>query len=256
MTAVVDAPVERGSLAGLGELVRLILRRDRWPLLAFVVLLPLLGAGLAAGSAAAYATEAARIATAAEIAANPALLATRGPVFAPTPGGLVAQGFAATGTLLAAVVSLLLVVRHTRADEQAGRRELLGSTVVGRQASLAAALVVVGAADLAVGALTAVLLTGSGLPVAGSVALGLVLASGGIVFACVGAVAAQVAEDSGAAGGLGVLVLAVAFVVSGAGEVTRSGLVWWSRSAGPGTCGPTPTSSGGCSVCSWCSPRY
>lgn len=232
MTAVLDTPVPHrsveGSLAGLGEIVRLVLRRDRWLLLAFVVLLPLIGAGLAAGSAAAYPTEADRIATAVEIAANPALLATRGPVFAPTPGGLVAQGFAASGSLIASVVSLLLVVRHTRADEQAGRRELLGSTVVGRHASLAAALVVVGAANLALAVLTAVLLTASGLPAAGSIALGLVFAAIGIVFACVGAAAAQVAEGAGAARGLALVVLAASFAVSGAGEVTRSGLVWWS----------------------------
>lgn len=216
-----------GSLAGLGEIVRLILRRDRWPLLAFVVLLPLLAAGVAAGSGAAYPTDADRVALVGEVAANPALLAMRGPVFAPTPGGLVAQGFT-SGVLVTAVVGLLLVVRHTRAEEQAGRRELLGSTAVGRHAPLAAALVVVGAANLVLAAVTAVLLCAAGLPAAGSIALGLVLAAGGIVFACAGAVTAQIAEGAGAARGLGLLVVAGTFAVAGVAAVTDPVVGWWS----------------------------
>ena len=36
--------------------------------------------------------------------------------------------------LIAALVSVLTVVRHTRTEEEAGRRELLGATVLGRYA--------------------------------------------------------------------------------------------------------------------------
>ena len=44
-------------------------------------------------------------------------------------------------------MSILLVVRHTRADEETGRAELVGAGVVGRHAPLAAALVVAAIAD-------------------------------------------------------------------------------------------------------------
>ena len=37
-------------------------------------------------------------------------------------------------------MSVFLVIRHTRADEQAGRLELTGSAAVGRQAPLTAGL--------------------------------------------------------------------------------------------------------------------
>ncbi|MCP3805545.1 hypothetical protein NLX83_40405 [Allokutzneria sp. A3M-2-11 16] len=188
----------------------------------------LLAVGLASGGNAAYPTEADRIAVAGSIAANPALLMLRGPVFAPTPGGLAAQGFLSSGMLLSGIVSLLLLIRHTRVEEQTGRRELLGSTVVGRQAPLTAALVVVVAGNLAVAVLAAAGLIAIGLPVTGSAAFGLALGAGGIVFAGVGAVAAQLTESSGGAGTIAVLVLAVFFVVAGIGEVTRSALVWLS----------------------------
>ncbi|SDM41657.1 ABC transporter permease [Allokutzneria albata] len=216
------------ELAGTGALVRFVLRRDRFVLAGWVLFMAVLAVGLASGGSAAYPTEAERIAVAESIAANPALLMLRGPVFAPTPGGLAAQGFLSSGVLVSGVVSLLLLIRHTRVEEQTGRRELLGSTVVGRQAPLTAALIVVVAGNLAVAVVSALGLIAIGLPVTGSVAFGLALGAGGIVFAGVGAVAAQLTEGSGGAGTIAVAVLAVCFVVAGVGEVTRSAAVWFS----------------------------
>lgn len=218
----------RAALSGGRALVRLILRRDRFLLAAWVVVMGLFAVALASGANVAYPTQADRVALVAQVAANPALLAMRGPVFAPTPGAVVAQAFVTSGVLLTGLVSLLLVIRHTRVDEQTGRRELLGSAVVGRHAPLAAALTVVASGNLGVAVLTALGLLAVGLPVGGSVAFGLVLAAGGIVFAGLGAVAAQVTERAGGARALGLVVLAVLFVVAGVGELTGSGLVWWS----------------------------
>jgi ABC-2 type transport system permease protein len=50
--------------------------------------------------------------------------------------------------IVVGVISLLTVIRHTRTEEESGRRELLGATVVGRNAGLAAALGVTFFADL------------------------------------------------------------------------------------------------------------
>jgi polyether ionophore transport system permease protein len=220
--------VRPAELVGTGPLARLVLRRDRLLLAGWVLAMGLLAVGFAAGSATAYPSEADRIAVVADTAANPALLVLRGPVFAPTPGALVAQGFASSGVLLGGLASLLLVVRSTRLDEQTGRRELLGSTVVGRHAPLAAALVVVAAGNLAVAVVVAAGLLALGLPAAGAVALGLVLAAGGIVFAAVGAVAAQLTEGAGAARALGGAGVAAALLVAGVGDLARSWSVWLS----------------------------
>ena len=44
-------------------------------------------------------------------------------------------------------MAILLVVRHTRAEEETGRAELVGAGVVGRHAPLAAALITAGARE-------------------------------------------------------------------------------------------------------------
>jgi polyether ionophore transport system permease protein len=77
------------------------------------------------------------------------------------------------------LASLLTVIRHTRVEEETGRRELLGATVVGRRANLAAALIVTFGANLILAALLAAEMVGVGLPGTGSVAFGLSAAAVG-----------------------------------------------------------------------------
>ena len=49
-------------------------------------------------------------------------------------------------------MSMFIVGRHTRAEEQSGRSELIRAAVVSRPAPAAAALLVAGAANVLVGA--------------------------------------------------------------------------------------------------------
>ena len=63
------------------------------------------------------------------------------------------------------------MIRHTRTDEEAGRLELVGSAVVGRDAPLVAGLITAIAPILAVTVLLWVALPLIGLPAAGSAAL-------------------------------------------------------------------------------------
>jgi ABC-2 type transport system permease protein len=69
-------------------------------------------------------------------------------------------------------MSMLIIGRHTRAEEESGRDELIRSGAVGRLAPLSAAVVVALAANAVLGALVAVSLIAYGLPVTGSLALG------------------------------------------------------------------------------------
>jgi Putative exporter of polyketide antibiotics len=93
----------------------------------------------------------------------------------------------AADTVLVAVI----VVRHTRADEEAGRLELVGAGAVGRHAALTAALLVALLADLGLAALTGLGLMGGGLAASDSFAFGLELAAAGCMFAVVAGVCAQ-----------------------------------------------------------------
>ena len=92
-----------------------------------------------AASRAVYPTAADRAGFAASIMASPAQRALYGNVYNDSLG---AVGIWKAGMfhVLIAVAVILTVIRHTRADEETGRTELIDSTAVGRYASLTAAL--------------------------------------------------------------------------------------------------------------------
>jgi ABC-2 type transport system permease protein len=215
-------------MPGTWTLTRLALRRDRLMIGLWVATIGLLVTGTAASFADLYPTPASRLSFARGIEANPGLMALTGRGFdLTTTGGLVAWRLGGSGALLVAILSLLLVTRHTRAEEESNRLELLGSGVVGRAAPLAAAVVTALLADVAVAVVVTVGLVAAGLPVGGSLALGLSYLACGIVFAGVGAVTAQLTESARAANGLGSAVAGLAFLLRAAGDSTDARWLSW-----------------------------
>ena len=214
------------ALAGTGGLVRLVLRRDRFILPVWVLLLGIIPMQYGVAIDGLLPTEAAREEYLRSIVGSPGLLALLGPAFNASLGALAAwrAGFL---LVIVGLASLLTVIRHTRTDEEAGRRELLGSTVVGRHAPLAAALLVTVAADLVLGAIAAAGLLALGLPAVGAAAFGLGMAAVGWVFAAIGAVAAQLTEGAGAARGLAAGALGAAFLLRAAGDSVPGGSASW-----------------------------
>ena len=123
------------ELVGTEALVRLAARRDRWLLPVSVLGFAAIAAFSAAATVGLYPDEAQRITAADTVNATPAIVALYGPIYDPTSLGELSM-FKLT-SLFAAMISILmvvLVVRHTRAEEEAGRLELVGSGVVGRGA--------------------------------------------------------------------------------------------------------------------------
>ena len=84
-----------------------------------------------------------------------------------------------TLAVLAALMSTFAVVRHTRQNEELGRAELLGATVVGRYAGLTAAVIVAVAADVVLAVLLGLAMLVNGQPASGSFAAGVAVAGGG-----------------------------------------------------------------------------
>jgi ABC-2 type transport system permease protein len=160
---------------------------------------------------------------------NTAVIAMSGPteLLASIGGEVVFEIFSFLAVVVA-LMSMFLVGRHTRADEESGRAELIRSARLGRRAPLAAALALAGLANLAVGLLVFAAAAGTGLPVGGSVLLGASIAAVGITFAALTAVAAQVFENARAAYGAVAMVLGAAFVLRAAGDVGNSTLSWLS----------------------------
>ncbi|MFI9641224.1 ABC transporter permease [Micromonospora sp. NPDC051925] len=214
------------TLTGTGHLARLILRRDRVVLPIWVLLLAVLPMSYATSFFALFPTVAERAAYATGTARNPSIVALLGPVYGDSVGALTAQrgGFL---QLIVGLAALLTVIRHTRTEEEAGRRELLGATVLGRYAGLTAALLVTYAASLLLGLLAAAGLASTGLPVAGSLAYGLSGTLVGVVFATVGGLAAQLTETAGGARGIALGALGVAFALRLAGDTASNDWPSW-----------------------------
>lgn len=218
------------TLTGTSSLVRLALRRDRLWLLPWLLGIVALAASTASSFAGLYPTVASRLPLAATADANPALLAMSGRGYELTSlGGLSAWRIGVFAALIAALMNIFLVTRHTRADEESGRTELVGSAVVGRRAALSAALIAAAVADLILIALLTAGLAASGdLPLNGSFALASGIGLAGAAFAGITAIAAQCATTARGTTAIAGAVLGFAFLLRAAGDLSDNWLVWLS----------------------------
>ncbi|MEV6872523.1 ABC transporter permease [Amycolatopsis sp. NPDC051128] len=224
MTATLERSAEVApahELAGTWHLTRLALRRDRVILPIWIVLLSIVPASTVSTFTQFYPTVADRLALQAGANANPSYALLYGPPFdLTTAGGFIAWRMCGFLALLTGLMVVFTVTRHTRAEEDTGRAELLASAVVGRYAALTAALLVAGGSSVVVGLIQAGTMVGAGLPAAGSVAFGASEALVGLVFTAVAAVAVQLAGYSRTANGIGTAVVGAAFLLRGAGDST------------------------------------
>jgi ABC-2 type transport system permease protein len=223
----VGSGVSPSGLAGARELTRLALRRDRIMLPVWIYALTAISLSGGYGLKLVYKTATSRATLAASVRLTPALEFLYGRVHGESLGALVAWRYLAYAALAAALMSVFLVVRHTRADEETGRLELVGSTAVGRHAPLAVAIAVATIANLIVVVLSSLALMASGIPATGAIAFGLAEASCGLAFAGVAAVAAQASGTARGARGIAIALLGLAFLLRGAGDSgSGHGLTW------------------------------
>lgn len=215
------------SLAGTGLLTRLGFRRDRVMLPSWLYFFTALAVGTAYSSRATYGSLAERLAFSETINKNPGMLALYGPVQDPHSVGSVSVwkvgGIAA---VLVGVMSVIVTVRHTRADEESGRLELVRAGVVGRYAALTAALATALTVNLALLVLVSAGLIALGLPATGSIAFGLGWFAIGLMGMGVAAVTAQLTTTSRTANGLALGVLGGAYLVRAVGDAGAPWLVW------------------------------
>jgi ABC-2 type transport system permease protein len=206
------------TLTGTGALTRLAARRDKLMLPIWIYVLTALVAGTAYSFNKLYPTALGRYQFATTAGRNPALLALYGPLHGNSIGALTAWRYGTFAALGAGLMSIFIVVRHTRADEETGRLELVGSAVVGRHAALVAALLVALGSNVVLGVLISAGLIALGLPALGSVALASVIAGTGLAFTAVAAVAAQVAGTARLAKGIAIGVLGASYLLRAVGD--------------------------------------
>ena len=222
------APRAGSNYTGTLGMLRLYARRDRISLPLWILLLSVPLATVYVGSIEkVYPTQAARAGFAASIMASPAQRALYGRIYNDSLGaaGIWKAGMFHT---LIAVAVILTVIRHTRADEETGRAELIDSTAVGRYASLSAALLLCFGASIATGVIGAAGLLSCNVPAGGSLAFGAALACSGLVFTAVAAVTAQLSPSARFARGAAFAALAAAFTLRAVGDAGAGTLSWLS----------------------------
>lgn len=214
-------------MAGTGVLLAFALRSERLRLPIWVA-----GAGLlvlvqSMSSQRFYGTPEKLAQLRATVAGNTAVIVMNGPAeLLGTIGDEVVFEVFAFAAIVVALMNMFLVGRHTRADEEAGRAELIRSARVGRRAPVHAALALAALADAAVAVVVFAALAGTGLPVAGSALTASALAGVGLVFAALTALGAQIFEHTRGVYGFTGLVLGAAFTLRAAGDAGNPALSW------------------------------
>ncbi|MCZ0987890.1 ABC transporter permease [Streptomyces diastatochromogenes] len=218
------------TFTGTGVLLRFSLRRDRVLIPVWLAVNALMVLSMPNTLRTLYGTAAERADLVSQLQTNASFRALIGPVFDTSLGALTAWRVGVYAAALAAAMSLLIVVRHTRDEEESGRQELVASGMVGRRASLTAALLAAAVANAVLALLITAGLAGQGAP--GALSFGLGLAGVGMVFATMAAIVAQLTESARLARGLTAAVLGAAFVLRAAGDSTTndgsSALTWLS----------------------------
>lgn len=214
---------------GLGILVRFGLRRDRVRLVVWTVSIVLTVVATVASVKGLYPTPTDLRNAAIAAKDNAAAIIFNGPPLSlDTVGGQVAFQTSTFGLILMGLMSVFLLGRATRGEEEAGRSELLRALPVGADAPDAAALLTVGAVNVVTGTVVALSLIALGLEATGSIVFGLSFTLFGIFMAAVTLVAAQVTENTRVVYGIGGVVLGAAFVLRAVGDVGNGTVSWLS----------------------------
>ncbi|WP_142827552.1 ABC transporter permease [Planococcus soli] len=216
---------------GTGTLMRFVLRRDRLRLPIWLVSFAAISAIIALAFVGLYQNAEERQAMA-ETMRNPAMTAMVGPGYGLdnyTVGAMTAHEMLLMTAVVVGLMSILLVTRHTRTDEEDGRIEMIRSLPVGRLSNLLSILLVLIGANIVLALLTAFSLTVLGIEsmdFEGSLVYGSALGASGMIFAGVAAVCAQLSPNSRNTLGLSIAVLLFAYMIRAIGDVTNEALSW------------------------------
>ncbi|MDN3497131.1 hypothetical protein QL996_14405 [Planococcus sp. APC 4015] len=220
-----------------GALLLQRLRRDVVQLAVWVAAGALLAYGSAAGVADAFSTAQERSSLLALALANPVILIFRGLPSGADEGAFLVFLVLPFLALLASLMAAFLAVRHTRAEEETDRADLVAATGAGRALPLWATLTHGVIACTALGGAVGLALAASGLPGMGSATAGASVAATGVVFLAVALLSAQVVRSARAARSIAVGAITALFVLAGVGNalgtpsddltrMTSSALAW------------------------------
>ncbi len=222
-----------GGVTGWAGLLRLALRRDRIWLSVWIGSLTLMMVYAPNAIKLAYPEEPQRIARV-NLLKTPAGMMLGGPMFGGNEtelGAMVANELMLSMIIAASIMSILTVIRHTRAEEESGAAELVLSSVVGRYSRTFAALTLIGMANGTLAVTMTAALAATGFSVVDCLAMCLGITGVSMVFGTVAAVTAQLWRQARTASGAAMAMLAAAALIRGIGDVidnSGSALSWFS----------------------------
>ena len=211
-----------------GILVKLTLRRERIVSCVWIILTAGFAAFLAIGLYAAM-DEASRLEMLL-VLENPAMIAMIGPIIGMdnfTHGAMYTTFMLIFTAIAVVVMNIMLVVRHTRADEEKGRYEVVRSLPIGRLAHLNATIIVAVIVNIILAIITGLLLFAAGdesMGFNGSMLWGALLGSVGLFFAATAAVFAQLSSSSKGAMGYSLFVMGFFYLMRAVGDVSMEAL--------------------------------
>lgn len=211
------------TLAGFRTLFRAAFRHNALLMAPWIVLITAVPVASLLAYDSVFPTTLQRLLLTRSVAANPAFTLLFGsPLDLMTADGFAAWRSLALGSFFAGLMTILVVVRETRAREDSGVLELVLAAPVGRFTQLAVSLTIAWAAALMLGAVVAgACIVAGGQPL-GSVLLGAAFASAGAMFAGVAALTSQLAAFAGRATALAMAVVAVSYIVRGLADASAA----------------------------------
>ncbi|MGE5829526.1 MAG: hypothetical protein ACM30G_14370, partial [Micromonosporaceae bacterium] len=246
MTATAQAPVPPAApapapagihhppangLAGLGTMVRLVVRRNRVRLPVWFVVIVGLFAYVGDYYRGLFTTQQA-LDDFAKLSDTPGIKALTGLAAAPaTLGGAVWTKIWMTCAVTLALGVVFLVTRSGRADEELGRTELLRSRMLGLHAYSVASWLVNAALCVVIGLCVALASVGLGLDpegagTAGSWVVGASVTGVGLFALGVGALAGQVASTSRGANAIGSIIVTACYALRMVGDLGNGAVTW------------------------------
>lgn len=169
-----------------------------------------------------------RVAAAEMINASPGLVAIYGPILDNhSMGEFAMTKMTVMYSILVSVMMLVVVRRHTRLDEEEGRAELLGGTLVRPTTMLSTTMLHGCVVSLVLGLAVAAANTAGGLPLVGSLAFGGLWAGTGLIAVGITAVACQLSSSARTCAAIASGVLGTLFVVRAIGDTATSPWLTW-----------------------------
>ena len=213
----------RELFSDVKKLTMFLLRRERVTSVIWIFALAGFSAILAAGISTMFDDNARQALV--ETMNNPAMIAMIGPLYGAenyTPGAMYSTMLLLWVAITTGVMNIFLIVRHTRADEEQGRLEVIRSLPVGRLSNLTSALATALIVNAVMGlthAFGIYLCAGEPtITLSGSILYGAAVFVIGMVFAGVAALFSQLSQSSSGAVGYSLLALGLFYMLRAAGD--------------------------------------